>query len=289
MKEAVTIDHLGELVIKTISQLQTEKIQNIEDLFHAADLNASGIINFDEFRILYNIIVIQTEETTDIQQAELKKYFDDFAELHDDNEEGRKPQRGLDLPAFQKLCLEKDLFTIKAQNDFINRYQKSFLNVTESQTAFEAEFTRMKENLDTVYENLTSAVNEQLAPRIPEKDTKRFLEMIDQMAKCIMYPVNQKIAYLTFKIVVETIKRAVIKLQIDDYMPVKTATLKELKQEIIDSGTVRSTKVNNIMSKLGSQMLQKVQNAAGALPQLQKMESNTTNTVDKLKVAMTNI
>lgn len=74
-------------------------------------------------------------------------------------------------------------------------------------------------------------------------------------------------------------------------MPVKTATLKELKQEIIDSGTVRSTKVNNIMSKLGSQMLKKVQATAatGASPQLQKKEESTTNSLDKLKVAMTNI
>ena len=31
---------------------------------------------------------------------------------------------------------------------------------------------------------------------VSDKDKKRYLEMIDQMAKCIMYPVNQKIALL---------------------------------------------------------------------------------------------
>ena len=51
--------------------------------------------------------------------------------------------------------------------------------MTESQSAFELEFTKMKENLDTVYDNLTFAVNEQLADRISEKDKKRYLEMID--------------------------------------------------------------------------------------------------------------
>jgi len=33
-------------------------MQNIEDLFHAADMSATGVISFDEFRTLYKLIVI---------------------------------------------------------------------------------------------------------------------------------------------------------------------------------------------------------------------------------------
>lgn len=186
-------------------------MQNIEDLFHAADLSATGVISFDEFRALYKLIVIQSEESTDEQLGELKRLFDEYAELHDDFEDGRKPQRGLNMAAFQRLCLEKEIFTIKAQNNFINLHSKTFLNVTESQDAFESEFNRLKENLDNIYVSLTNAINEHLTEGVSEKDTKRYLEMVDQMAKCVMYPVNQKIAFLTFKIVVETIKRAVLK------------------------------------------------------------------------------
>jgi len=89
--------------------------------------------------------------------------------------------------------------------------QKTYLNVTESQDVFSAEFQKLKENLDSIYESLQNAINEHLSQFVSDKDCKRYLEMVDQMAKCVMYPVNQKIAFLTFKIVVETIRRAVLK------------------------------------------------------------------------------
>ena len=55
---------------------------------------------------------------------------------------------------------------------------------------------------------------------VSDKNKKRYLEMIDQIANCIMYPENQKIAFLTYKIVMETIKRALLKNQIDKYIPI---------------------------------------------------------------------
>ena len=90
---------------------------------------------------------------------------------------------------------------------------------------------------------------------VSDKDKKRYLEMIDQMAKCIMYPVNQKIAFLTFKIVMETIKRAVLKNQIDKYMPINPSYIKSFKKTLLDAGTVRSLKINSVLSKLGTSML----------------------------------
>ena len=239
VKEAVSLDLLAEMVITTINSLQAEKLQNIEDLFHAADLSATGVISFEEFRTLYKLIGVASEETTDAQLEELKRLFDEYAELHDDLEDGRKPQRGLDLDAFRRLCLEKEVFTIKAQNAFINQQQRTFLNVTESQDAFEAEFQKLKSNLDSIYESLTNAVNEHLSEGVPEKDRKRYLEMVDQMAKCVMYPVNNKIAFLTFRIVVETIKRAVLKSQIEKFMPVETRKIKEARLLLVETGNAR--------------------------------------------------
>lgn len=77
-------------------------------------MSATGVISYDEFRTLYKLIVIQTDENTDGQLEELKKLFDEYAQLHDDFDDNRKPQRGLDMAAFQRLCLEKEIFTIKA-------------------------------------------------------------------------------------------------------------------------------------------------------------------------------
>ena len=48
---------VAEFVISAINSLQNEKIKNIEDLFHAADLSATGIISFDEFKTLYKLII----------------------------------------------------------------------------------------------------------------------------------------------------------------------------------------------------------------------------------------
>ena len=56
-KEVIQIDVVAEFVISAINSLQNEKIKNIEDLFHAADLSATGIISFDEFKTLYKLII----------------------------------------------------------------------------------------------------------------------------------------------------------------------------------------------------------------------------------------
>ena len=50
------------------------------------------------------------------------------------------------------------------------------------------------------------------------------------MTKTIMNPGNKKISFLTFKIVEETIKRACLRVQMDDYMPIEQDTVSEMKK-----------------------------------------------------------
>ena len=57
------------------------------------------------------------------------------------------------------------------------------------------------------------------------------------MAKAIINPVNKKIAFLTFKIVEETIKRACLKVQIEKLMPVAQITLRSLKKAMAGTNT----------------------------------------------------
>ena len=56
------------------------------------------------------------------------------------------------------------------------------------------------------------------------------------MTKTVMNPTNKKISFLTFKIVEETIKRACLRVQIENYMPVEQETLNEMKKLLGDGG-----------------------------------------------------
>ena len=56
--------------------------------------------------------------------------------------------------------------------------------------------------------------------------------MVDQMTQAVMAPSNRKIAFLTFKIVEETIKRACLKVQIESLMPVDADSLRKVKKTL---------------------------------------------------------
>ena len=47
---------------------------------------------------------------------------------------------------------------------------------------------------------------------VSEANKQRYQEMVEQMTKTILNPVNKKISFLTFKIVEETIKRACLRV-----------------------------------------------------------------------------
>lgn len=64
-KEAISLDLLSEQIITTTNSLQAEKIKNIEDLFHAADLDANGVINSEEFKTLYKLIVTKITDSAE--------------------------------------------------------------------------------------------------------------------------------------------------------------------------------------------------------------------------------
>lgn len=109
--------------------------------------------------------------------------------------------------------MERDVFTIRQQNNFINAATKTFLNVTDSQEAFAAEFAKMSANLESIYDRLTKAINEIMdSTLVSEANKQRYQEMVEQLTKTILNPANKKIAFLTFKIVEETIKRACLRV-----------------------------------------------------------------------------
>ena len=52
------------------------------------------------------------------------------------------------------------------------------------------------------------------------------------MCKAVMNPVNKKVAFLTFKIVEETIKRVCLKNEIEKLMPVMTECITSMKKSL---------------------------------------------------------
>ena len=50
------LDDFAEFVIHTTNQLQKEKLQNIADIFSAADLNQNGMLELAEIKTLYKVL-----------------------------------------------------------------------------------------------------------------------------------------------------------------------------------------------------------------------------------------
>ena len=114
--EAVQLDDYAEFVVSTANQLQAEKLQNIEDIFAAGDLSQNGIITSSELRTLYRILGNQFSGDTNLQMQEVKKLFDEYAEVHQGVPKGKETVRlkGISYLNFERMCLEKDVFTIRA-------------------------------------------------------------------------------------------------------------------------------------------------------------------------------
>jgi len=95
------------------------------------------------------------------------------------------------------------------------------LNVTDSQDTFSAEFEKLSASIDSIYDRLMGAINGPMGSEVvSDSDKLRYRDMVEQMTKAVMKAKNKKIAFLTFKIVEETIKRVCLKVEIEKLMPV---------------------------------------------------------------------
>lgn len=70
--------------------------------------------------------------------------------------------------------------------------------------------------------------------------------MVEQMSKAVMNPVNKKVAFLTFKIVEETVKRVCLKNEIDKLMPVLPECIASIKKSL----NISNVNVEKIKSSL---------------------------------------
>ena len=68
--------------------------------------------------------------------------------------------KAISFDKFEDLCLERDVFTIRQQNSFINAATRTFLNVTDNQDTFTQDFERLSANLTSIHERLSSAISD---------------------------------------------------------------------------------------------------------------------------------
>ena len=193
----------------------------------ASDLNGSGMIEFNELKTLYKLLCNQHSGDQNQQMVEIRALFNEYSKTYTNvkGTEGIKV-RGISFDNFEKLCLEKDVFTIRQQNSFINAATRTFLNVTDNQETFTQEFEKLSVNLDSIYERLSAAISDLMDSQVvSDADKGRYQDMVEQMSKAIQNPINKKVAFLTFKIVEETVKRVCLKSEVDRLTPVHPETI----------------------------------------------------------------
>ncbi len=81
---------------------------------------------------------------------------------------------------------------------------------------------------------------------VPDKDKGRYQDMVEHMSKAVLKPANKKIAFLTFKIVEETVKRVCLKCQVDKLLPVLPETLRTIRKTLNQS-VAHNTKMQSKM------------------------------------------
>ena len=69
---------------------------------------------------------------------------------------------------------------------------------------------------------------------ISDSDRLRYQDMVEQMVRAVMNPENKKVAFLTFKVAEETIKRVCLKAQVEKLMPVSRASIKAVKKALAE-------------------------------------------------------
>ena len=69
---------------------------------------------------------------------------------------------------------------------------------------------------------------------VSDSDRLRYQDMLEQMVRAVMNPENKKVAFLTFKVAEETIKRVCLKAQVEKLMPVSRGSIKAVKKALAE-------------------------------------------------------
>ena len=94
----------------------------------------------------------------------------------------------------------------------------------------------MKANIDRIYHELTEAINSiLLSSNFTDGDRSRMQEMVNAMVEGVMNPQNKKIAFMTFKIVEETVKRACLRTEIDSHGLVTSEQLGIMRRAMMEN------------------------------------------------------
>ena len=80
----------------------------------AADLSNNDILEFNELKTLHKLLCNQYSGDRNQQMIEIRNLFNEYSKVYTNirGSEGVKI-RGVPYEAFEKLCLDRDVFTIR--------------------------------------------------------------------------------------------------------------------------------------------------------------------------------
>lgn len=96
VSEAIPLDTLASFIIDLANRLQRDKLQNIRDIFFAADLNGSRTLDLTEFKVLAKLF--------NNKQKNIKRLFMTFSQ--------NLPE--MDCDQFERMCIAHELFTSRS-------------------------------------------------------------------------------------------------------------------------------------------------------------------------------
>ena len=106
--------------------------------------------------------------------------------------------------------------------------------MAEPEEVFTQEFERLAIGLNSVHERLSEAINMIDMASISDSDRLRYQDMVEQMVRAVMNPENKKVAFLTFKVAEETIKRVCLKAEVEKLMPVSRGSIKAVRKALAE-------------------------------------------------------
>ncbi|CDW78073.1 ef hand family protein [Stylonychia lemnae] len=191
VKEAVDFDRFAEYVIDTYNFIREEKENQIRDIYLAVDVNNDGYMSLSEFTMLMKTVHFKTSQ-------EIKRLFNEYGSI--DQDPSNMELNLMNLEQFTQLCLDKDYFSPKVQHLFCQSSE---------------DFRDLLMKMPDVIENFK---NRLLATNL--YNDPECVELLENFQNCMRYPFSERVGWLCYRTVDETLKRLYLKKSSEMFMPV---------------------------------------------------------------------
>lgn len=185
------------LMIKHYKNYLQLAINDVKDLFDAADLNGDNFLQFDEFDMLFRSVEHERYNPW-LSLKYFESYSDLIAEMNGEN------YPAISYEKFRIFALEKDYFRIEVQNRFIK----------------ETDLNEIMKKIQILHNKNWQIISE-LKWRIKRvgKELPGYLEMIETLKKKLQDNEKKRSVYMAYKIIDYDTKFQVVQSEIEKFLP----------------------------------------------------------------------